>query len=79
MAVNLVKGNRVNLTKDTGLKKALIGLGWDINRFDGSADFDLDLVLFECDQNSRIVDDDDYQECGIKIQSPSRHSFECSH
>lgn len=60
MAVNLVKGNRVNLTKDTGLKKALLGLGWDINRFDGSADFDLDLVLFECDQNSRIVDDDHF-------------------
>ena len=56
MAVNLVKGNRVNLTKD-GLKKALVGLGWDINRFDGSAAFDLDLVLFECDPNSRIVDD----------------------
>lgn len=60
MAVNLVKGNRVNLTKDTGLKKALLGLGWDINHFDGSADFDLDLVLFECDQNSRIVDDDHF-------------------
>ena len=56
MAVNLVKGNRVNLTKD-GLKKALVGLGWDINRFDGSAAFDLDLVLFECDPNNRIVDD----------------------
>lgn len=48
MAVNLSKGGRVNLTKDTGLKKAMLGLGWDTNRYHGSADFDLDLVIFEC-------------------------------
>lgn len=57
MAVTLTKGGRVNLTKDTGLKEAMIGLGWDINRYQGSADFDLDLVIFECDKNKRCVDE----------------------
>lgn len=56
MAVKLLKqGNRVNLTKGTGLKKALAGLGWDINRYSGSKDFDLDLVFFECDANKRCI------------------------
>lgn len=58
MAVNLKKGGRVNLTKDTGLKEAKIGLGWDINRYDGSADFDLDLVLFMCDANKKCIGED---------------------
>ena len=57
MAVQLRKGGRVNLTKDMGLKKALIGLGWDTNRYQGSAPFDLDLVIFECDQNKKCVDE----------------------
>lgn len=57
MAVQLKKGGRVNLTKDTGLKEAMIGLGWDTNRYQGSASFDLDLVIFECDKNKRCVDD----------------------
>lgn len=57
MAVQLNKGSRVNLTKDTDLKKAMIGLGWDTNRYQGSADFDLDLVIFECDKNKRCIDE----------------------
>lgn len=57
MAVTLTKGGRVNLTKDTGLKEAMIGLGWDTNRYEGSAGFDLDLVIFECDKDKRCVDE----------------------
>lgn len=57
MAVTLTKGGRVNLTKDSGLKEAMIGLGWDTNRYQGSADFDLDLIIFECDKNKRCVDE----------------------
>ena len=57
MAVQLNKGSRVNLTKDTDLKKAMIGLGWDTNRYQGRADFDLDLVIFECDKNKRCIDE----------------------
>lgn len=57
MAVTLKKGGRVELTKGTGLKKALVGLGWDTNRYQGSADFDLDLVMFMCDGNRHCIDE----------------------
>lgn len=57
MAVALRKGSRINLTKGTALKKAMIGLGWDTNRYHGRADFDLDLVIFECDKKYRCVDE----------------------
>lgn len=60
MAVQLKKGGRVNLTKDTGLKKGMIGLGWDTNRYAGTADFDLDLVIFMCDSKRRCIDEDHF-------------------
>jgi tellurium resistance protein TerD len=60
MAVRLTKGGRVDLTKGTGLKEAMIGLGWDTNRYQGSADFDLDLVIFECDASSHCVDENHF-------------------
>lgn len=55
--INLVKGGRVDLTKGTDLKKALIGLGWDTNRYDGNEDFDLDLVIFMCDANRKCKEE----------------------
>lgn len=46
MAINLSKGQKVDLTKgNPGLKKILVGLGWSINEFDGD-DFDLDASAF---------------------------------
>lgn len=42
MAISLSKGQRVDLTKGTGLRKIMIGLGWDTNRYRGRNDFDLD-------------------------------------
>ena len=29
MSVNLVKGQKISLTKETGLRKVMVGLGWD--------------------------------------------------
>ena len=43
MAINLQKGQRVSLDKT--MKFALVGLGWDTNRYDGGHDFDLDAFL----------------------------------
>ena len=41
------KGQKVDLTKtNPGLSKVLVGLGWDTNRYDGQADFDLDVSIF---------------------------------
>jgi len=44
MSISLVKGQKIDLTKGNGgLKKVVFGLGWDTNRYDGNADFDLDV------------------------------------
>ena len=43
MPINLSKGQKVDLTKkNPGLKKIMVGLGWDVNAFDSGSDFDLD-------------------------------------
>ena len=35
MPISLKKGQKVSLTKDApGLTRVVVGLGWDVNRFD---------------------------------------------
>ncbi|MBD5137255.1 MAG: TerD family protein [Lachnospiraceae bacterium] len=47
MPISLSKGQKVDLTKgNPGLKKMMVGLGWDVNTFDSGADFDLDAAAF---------------------------------
>ncbi|WP_341281461.1 TerD family protein [Paenibacillus sp. FSL H8-0537] len=47
MAINLSKGQKVDLTKtNPGLSKILVGLGWDTNKYDGGGQFDLDVSVF---------------------------------
>lgn len=53
MAISLSKGNKISLAKvaadagiSGGLTKILVGLGWDVNRYDGGAQFDLDAAAF---------------------------------
>ena len=58
MAVNLSKGQKVSLSK--GMSYALVGLGWDTNRYDGSADFDLDACAFLLGPNGRVRKDSDF-------------------
>ena len=58
MAVNLSKGQRVSL--DKGMTMALIGLGWDVNRYDGGADFDLDASAFLLGANGKVRKDEDF-------------------
>ena len=44
------KGQKIDLTKgNPSLSKLLVGLGWDTNRYDGGADFDLDASAFLLD------------------------------
>ena len=58
MAVNLTKGQKVSLTKgNPGLKKITVGLGWDVNRYDGGFDFDLDASAFMLGANGRVPSD----------------------
>lgn len=58
MAVNLSKGQRVSL--DKSMKMALIGLGWDTNKYDGGYDFDLDAAAFLLGENGKVLSDDDF-------------------
>ena len=45
--ISLSKGQKIDLTKtNPGLKKVLIGLGWDTAKYDGGQDFDLDAARF---------------------------------
>lgn len=49
MAINLSKGNRINLQKEApALKRVRFGLGWDAKKFDTGKDFDLDASVFVC-------------------------------
>ena len=58
MAVNLQKGQRVSL--DNSMKMALVGLGWDPNRYDGGYDFDLDASAFLLGKNGKVLRDEDF-------------------
>lgn len=61
MAIQLSKGQRVDLTKtNPGLTKAVIGLGWDTNKYSGGHDFDLDASAFLVDAHDNCVNDLDF-------------------
>ncbi len=54
MAINLSKGQKVDLTKgNPSLKNIMVGLGWDVNSFDSGADFDLDAAAFMVGENGK--------------------------
>ena len=54
MAVSLSKGQKVSLTKENpGLCNVVVGLGWDVNRFDTGGAFDLDTAAFMLGDNGR--------------------------
>jgi tellurium resistance protein TerD len=61
MAVSLKKGQKVDLTKtNPGLKKVLVGLGWDTNKYDGGHAFDLDTAAFLLGENGKVATDADF-------------------
>ena len=61
MSVSLSKGQRVDLTKGRpSLKNILVGLGWDINHYDGESDFDLDASVFMTKENGKVGKDEDF-------------------
>ncbi|MBC8059765.1 MAG: TerD family protein [Clostridiaceae bacterium] len=61
MAVSLQKGQKVDLTKtNPGLKKVIIGLGWDTNKYDGGSDFDLDSAAFLLGDNGKVSSDKEF-------------------
>jgi len=60
MAISLIKGGNVNLSKEApGMKKMLVGLGWDVRATDG-ADFDLDGSAFLLNVSGKVRSDADF-------------------
>lgn len=53
-SINLVKGQKIDLTKDTGVTKVVVGLGWDTA--ETGQDFDLDASVVELDSNGKYSD-----------------------
>ncbi|MET3696031.1 tellurium resistance protein TerD [Bacillus oleivorans] len=61
MAISLAKGQKVDLTKSNpGLQKVVIGLGWDVNKYDGGHSFDLDSSVFLLNAEGRVNSDSDF-------------------
>ena len=61
MAISLQKGQKIDLTKtNPGLNNILVGLGWDVNKYDGGFDFDLDASAFLIDASGKAASDQDF-------------------
>ena len=61
MPISLQKGQKVDLTKtNPGLTKMCIGLGWDINKYDGGSAFDLDTAAFLLGENGKVREQGDF-------------------
>lgn len=58
MAITLQKGQKVSLDND--LRYALVGLGWDTNRYSGGFDFDLDASAFMLGADGKVTCDGDF-------------------
>lgn len=61
MGITLSKGQKVDLTKSNpGLKNVIIGLGWDLNKYDGGNSFDLDTAAFLTNASGKVNSDGDF-------------------
>ncbi len=79
MPVSLSKGGKVSLAKvaaDAGissLTKIMVGLGWDVNRYDGGAQFDLDAAAFMLAGTGKVRSSDDFIFYNQKIGPGVEH------
>lgn len=61
MAISLQKGQKVDLTKtNPGLTKIVVGLGWDVNKYDGGKDFDLDSSVFMLSADGKVTNEKNF-------------------
>jgi tellurium resistance protein TerD len=61
MGISLQKGEKVDLTKgNPGLKKLVVGLGWDTNKYDGGQEFDLDASAFLLNESGKVSGEADF-------------------
>lgn len=81
MAISLQKGGNVNLSKEApGLKKMIVGLGWDPRVTDGT-EFDLDGSVFLLNVDGKVRSDADFifynnlrSSCGSVVHSGDNRS-----
>lgn len=70
MAISLSKGQKIDLTKtNPGLTKIQVGLGWDVVRYDGSSDFDLDASVFLLNNSGKVRNESDFVYYGNLIHN----------
>lgn len=61
MPISLQKGQKVSITKgNPGLTNVVVGLGWDVNKFDTGGAFDLDTAAFLLTDSGRVSTQDDF-------------------
>ena len=61
MTVNLAKGQKVSLTKDSPeIKRLVVCMGWDVNAYDTREIFDLDASAFMLGANGKVADSRDF-------------------
>lgn len=80
MAVNLSKGAKISLDKvasdagiQGGLTKILCGLGWDTNKYDGGAQFDLDASIFLVGASGKVESDSNFVFYNNKVAPGVEH------
>ena len=72
MSVNLTKGSKVSLSKAaaeagvSALTNVTVGLGWDTNRYDGGAAFDLDASAFMAGADGKCANESGFIFYGNK-------------
>ena len=60
-AISLKKGQKIDLTKgNPGLKRVIVGLGWDTNKYSGGGEFDLDASIFLTGNNGKVSKPEDF-------------------
>lgn len=59
--ISLKKGQKIDLTKtNPNLTQIMVGLGWDTNKYDGQAAFDLDASAFLLGADGKATSEADF-------------------
>jgi len=58
-SINLIKGQKLDLTKGVSLKNIKVALGWDAQANNGD-EFDLDASVFCCNEKGKSINDTDF-------------------
>lgn len=60
MSISLVKGQKIDITKGTGLNNVTFAMGWDKNIYDTNENFDLDIAVFLTGSNGKVTSEADF-------------------